>query len=81
MKENATKHILIILRNSLSVIPGLKGLMTFSAKVTDGAKSVVDEQLIMADITAPKNIICAIGGVYLIMNSGRTYWESNSIID
>ena len=30
--------------------------MTFSAKVTDGAKSVADEQLMMADITAPKNI-------------------------
>ena len=70
--ENMTKHMRITFKNSLSDIFGLNGRITFSAKVTEGAKRVADEQLIIAEVTAPKNTICANGWVYLITNSGST---------
>ena len=59
--ENITKHIRITLKNSLSDIFGLRGRITFSAKVTDGAKRVAEEQLMIAEVTAPKKTICANG--------------------
>jgi hypothetical protein len=42
---------------------GKKPFTTFSAKVTEGASSVAEEQLMMAESTAPKNITCANTGM------------------
>ena len=52
--------------------------MTFSAKVTEGASSVADEQLMMAESTAPKNSTWANSGVCCSTRVGSTSWESFS---
>ncbi len=48
----------------------------FSAKATDGASSVADEQLMMADSTAPKKMAWAKTGVCSRTRVGSTSCES-----
>src|SRR5512147_3051179 len=55
-----------------SMIP----LITFSLRMTDGARSVALEQLITAESTAPKNITCANADVCSTIKVGKTSWES-----
>jgi len=57
---------------------GSKPLITFSAKVTDGASSVAEEQLMIADSTAPKNSTWATTGVCCRTSVGSTSCESLS---
>src|ERR1700681_3200226 len=46
-------------RNLWSGIPGKNGLRMFSLKLTEGARSVALAQLLIAESSAPKNMICA----------------------
>src|SRR5476651_149346 len=46
-------------RNLWSGILGKNGLRMFSLKLTEGARSVALAQLLIADRSAPKNMICA----------------------
>ena len=48
----------------------------FSEKATEGASKVADEQLMMADSTAPKKMAWAKIGVWLRTSVGRTSCES-----
>ena len=61
-----------------SLMVGIKLLTIFSLKATDGASSVADEQLMIADSKAPKKIICAAIGVCCTIRVGRMSWESRS---
>ncbi|MNT03165.1 hypothetical protein D3C72_1376850 [compost metagenome] len=63
-------------RNCLSVRWRKYGRRMFSAKVTDGASSVADAQLLMADSSAPKNITCANIGAWVRISCGRISCES-----
>src|SRR6478752_5346608 len=46
-------------RNFLSEMWGRKGFRMFSLKLTDGARRVAEAQLLIAERSAPKNMICA----------------------
>src|ERR1700712_3566426 len=66
-------------RNLWSGMCGKKGLRMFSLKLTDGARRVALAQLLMADRSAPKNMICAkIGTIGDRMRLGRINCESLS---
>src|ERR1700759_230914 len=68
-------------RNFLSEMPGRKGFRMFSLKLTDGARSVAEAQLLIAERSAPKNMICAkIGTTGERMRLGRIFWESVSML-
>ena len=43
----------------ISEMPGKKGRRMFSLKLTEGARSVALAQLLIAESSAPKNMICA----------------------
>jgi hypothetical protein len=60
VKHTSTTRISV--RNCLSPIPGKKGLRMFSLKLTEGARSVALAQLLIAESSAPKNMICAKSG-------------------
>src|SRR5258708_6238093 len=49
-------------RNLWSEIRGRNGRRTFSLKLTEGARSVALAQLLIAESSAPKNMICAKSG-------------------
>src|SRR5450432_4234297 len=57
VKQTSTTRIRF--RNLWSEILGKKGFRMFSLKLTDGARSVALAQLLIADRSAPKNMICA----------------------
>src|SRR5665213_588589 len=57
VKPTITTRIRV--RNLWSGILGRNGLRMFSLKLTDGARRVALAQLLMADRSAPKNMICA----------------------
>src|SRR3954471_7852013 len=49
-------------RKLRSLRRGKKGFMMFSLKLTEGASSVAEAQLLIAESSAPKNMICAKSG-------------------
>ena len=55
-------------------MPGRRFLRMFSVKLVDGASSVADDVLLIADSSAPKNRICMISGIFVITNVGSTRW-------
>src|ERR1700733_5610419 len=57
VKQTITTRI--SLRNWWSGIPGKKGFRMFSLKLTEGARRVALAQLLIAERSAPKNMICA----------------------
>ena len=57
---------------------GAKPFKTFSAKVTDGAKSVPEAVLMMTEISAPKKITCSQKGIWPMISEGRIICESSS---
>src|SRR4029079_14945575 len=83
--KNVTRHVnptsttCMSRRNFLSPMCGKKGLRMFALKLTDGASSVAEAQLLIAESSAPKNMICAkIGTIGDRMRLGRMSWGSFS---
>ncbi len=46
----------------------------FSTKLVEGASSVADEVLLMADSSAPKNRICMTSGILVSTKVGSRRW-------
>ena len=65
-------------RNCLSLSSGRKRLSTFSVSVTDGASRVPEAVDMMADSSAPKNMIWANSGVFSRISSGRIICASSA---
>src|SRR6185437_16013172 len=66
-------------RKRRSPMFGRKGLTMFSLKLTEGARSVALAQLLIAERSAPKNMICAkIGTTGERIRSGRIFCGSLS---
>ena len=80
MQANPTRQARIT-QERWSPMRGKKPLITFSAKVTDGASSVAEEQLMMAESTAPKNNTCADQRRCWSTSVGRTSWYPSPASD
>src|SRR3954454_10228218 len=66
-------------RKLRSLRRGKKGFMMFSLKLTEGASRVADAQLLIAESSAPKNMICAKSGTMGDrIRLGRMSWGSFS---
>ncbi|MCY1302980.1 hypothetical protein D9M70_526670 [compost metagenome] len=65
-------------RNWRSSIAGRKRLRTFSVKVTDGASRVPEAVDMIAESSAPKNMICANSGVRSRIRCGRIICASSA---
>ena len=59
---------------SLSVMRGRRFLRMFSTKLVDGASSVADDVLLMADSRAPKKRICITSGILVSTKVGSNRW-------
>src|SRR5574343_1548301 len=74
-----TMEARMTLRNWWSPMCGKKPRTIFSEKATEGASNVADEQLMIADSTAPKKMAWAKTGVCWRTSVGNTSCESVSI--
>src|SRR5678816_626554 len=73
VKPNSTMRL--SRRKLRSPMWGKNGFRMFSLKLTDGARSVAEAQLLIADSRAPKNMICAKSGTMGDMiRFGRMCW-------
>ena len=59
---------------SLSVMRGRRFFRMFSTKLVEGASSVADEVLLIADSSAPKNRICITNGIFVSTKVGSRRW-------
>ena len=53
-----------------SLMPGRRFLRMFSTKLVEGASSVADDVLLMAETSAPKKRICITSGILVMMKVG-----------
>src|SRR5574343_1675170 len=75
-----TRQPRMTLRKVWSPMCGKNPLTTFSANDTEGASNVAEEQLMMADSTAPKKSTCAASGMDCMTRVGSTSWESSAML-